>query len=83
MLSQSRKGYYLCNIIGAAFVVGELKFAERHLLSHPVSSCVGRVGVHVRPVPCENTFNTSSTKRYYVYSDASDIFPPPLPFIDC
>lgn len=49
---KQEKGQYLCHIVGAAFVVGELEFAERHFLSHPVSSSVGRVGVHVHPVPC-------------------------------
>lgn len=49
--AENRKGQYLCHVIGAALVVGELEFAERHFLSHPVSSCVGRVGVHVHPVP--------------------------------
>lgn len=51
MCGQSFRWKYLCHIIGAALVVGELEFAERHFLPHPVSSCVGRVGVHVHPVP--------------------------------
>lgn len=49
---------YLGCVVGAALVVGELEFAEGHFLSHPVSSSVWRVGVHVHPIPCNhiNTF---------------------------
>lgn len=51
---------YLRHIIGAALVVGELEFAERHFLPHPMSSCVGRVGVHVHPVPWKERSDTVS-----------------------
>lgn len=47
-----RMGQYLCPIIVAALVVGQLEFAERHFLSHPVGAGVRRVRVQVHPVPC-------------------------------
>lgn len=43
-------GVYLALVVVAALVVGQLEFAERHFLSHPVSSSVRRIRVHVHPV---------------------------------
>lgn len=52
-------GFYLCCIIGAALVVGQLEFAERHFLSHPVSPRVRRVWVHIHPVPWKHTISST------------------------
>lgn len=68
LLLTESKVFYLPLVVGAALVVGELEFAERHFLSHPVSSSVRRIGVHVHPVSWRLKQNKKRPFGTYIFS---------------
>lgn len=57
-------GVYLALVVVAALVVGQLELAERHFLSHPVSSSVRRIRVHVHPVSWKFKQNKKRLSKY-------------------